>query len=255
MQIVLILNQVNHGSDRRNEFNPSNYRRNTMRTNNITFAAIITLAMALTLNAFAQETGSFTDARDKAKYKTVKIGEQTWMAENLNYNASGSKCYNNKPANCDKYGRLYDWYTAKKTCPSGWHLPSAEEWDKLFRFADGTSIKYIIFRGDTIPETPYKSETAGKYLKSRSGWNNSDGKSGNGEDKFGFSALPGGCGMAGMLFFGDSFRHADNNSSWWSASEENSMRSDSRLMSYSLEDAYYSFQDKPSLLSVRCVRD
>ncbi|MDR0515832.1 MAG: hypothetical protein LBH25_02175 [Fibromonadaceae bacterium] len=105
-------------------------------------------------------------------YKTVKIGTQTWMAENLNYNAEGSKCNNNEPSNCEKYGRLYNWETAKKVCPSGWHLPSNEEWDKLYRFADGTSGT----------ESPYKSKTAGKYLKSREGWEDYYGKPGNGLD-------------------------------------------------------------------------
>ncbi|MDR0515566.1 MAG: hypothetical protein LBH25_00805 [Fibromonadaceae bacterium] len=114
------------------------------------------------------------DSRDGKTYKAVKIGTQTWAAENLNYNASGSYCYENDPANCGKYGRLYDWNTAMKACPSGWHLPSGTEWDKLYRYADGTSGV----------ESPYESETAGKYLKAKSGWNDYEGKSGNGTDGF-----------------------------------------------------------------------
>jgi uncharacterized protein (TIGR02145 family) len=123
----------------------------------------------------------FTDTRDGKQYKTVRICEQTWMAENLNYEAEGSKCYNDSISYCNKYGRLYDWNTAMKACPKGWHLPSKEEWDKLYRYADG----------DKGTESPYKSETAGKYLKSKEGWNNDEGKSCNGEDTYGFSALPG----------------------------------------------------------------
>src|SRR5215469_10890371 len=87
--------------------------------------------------------GSFTDSRDSKTYRTVVIGTQTWMAENLNYNATGSKCYNDSTQYCDLYGRLYDWTTAMAgvssssanpsgvlgICPVGWHLPSDAEWN------------------------------------------------------------------------------------------------------------------------------
>jgi uncharacterized protein (TIGR02145 family) len=120
-----------------------------------------TLLALLCLTAFAQQKGTFTDTRDGKKYKTVKIGEQAWM-ENLNYEAEGSRCYNDSTSNCKKYGRLYDWATAMKACPKGWHLPSNDEWDKLYRYVDVT----------------------------------------NGTDKFGFSALPGGGGYSGGDFYG-----------------------------------------------------
>ena len=99
----------------------------------------------------------FCDTRDKKVYKTVKIGTQTWMAENLNYNASGSVCHSNNAANCDKYGRLYNWTTAmsgstctseatcnalgkvKGVCPTGWHLPAWSEFDALVKTAGGLS--------------------------------------------------------------------------------------------------------------------
>jgi len=116
-----------------------------------------------------EEFDTFTDPRDGKVYKTVKIGEQIWMAENLNYECEGSVCYNNDPANGEKYGRLYDLETAKKACPPGWHLPTMPEWNTLIREIGGI-------------------EMAGKYLKAQSGWHNDC----NGTDKFGFSALPGG---------------------------------------------------------------
>jgi len=113
--------------------------------------------------------GTFTDPRDKKTYKTVKIAEQIWMAENLNYEVGGSMCYDNDPANCQTYGRLYDYETAIKACPSGWHLPNTTEWQTLVDFAGG-------------------DKNAGKALKATSGWNDN----GNGTDKFGFTTLPGG---------------------------------------------------------------
>jgi uncharacterized protein (TIGR02145 family) len=105
-----------------------------------------------------------TDPRDGKKYRIVEIGNQVWMAENLNYNIDGSVCYDNKLENCNKYGRLYIWKIALEACPSGWHLPNYSEWSNL--------VKHI------------NSSSAGKQLKSKTKW--------NGTDNYAFSALPGG---------------------------------------------------------------
>ncbi|MDR2584036.1 MAG: PEGA domain-containing protein [Fibromonadaceae bacterium] len=169
---------------------------------------------------------SFTDSRDNKTYKMVKIGNQTWMAENLNYNASGSKCYRNQESNCQKYGRLYDWNTAKTACPKGWHLPTEDEYGKLDNFVGATS--------------------AGKFLKAASGWNNN----GNGNDKFGFSALPGGYGDSdGSFYNGGDFGY------WWSASEYSSSDAKRRSMNYSNGDVSYHSYGKGYLKSVRCLKD
>ena len=119
-----------------------------------------------------------TDPRDKRKYRTVKIGAYRWMAENLNYKADSSWCFNGDNSNCDKYGRLYDWETAMSVCPSGWHLPTADEWDSLTLAAGGANEHYW--------------HNAGKTLKAIHDWSGHNDSSGNGTDDYGFSALPGG---------------------------------------------------------------
>jgi len=196
--------------------------------------------------------GEFTDSRDGRKYKAVKIGSQTWIAENLNYDMPGSKCYDNNPDNCNKYGRLYDWEMAMKACPNGWHLPSNKEWAFLYRFADGTSGT----------DSFYESPTAGKYLKATSGWTDYNGNpAGNGEDKFGFSALPGG-GFSATVAFDGIGRYG----TWWSSSENDtlstyaycqSIKSDfGQKLSDNGEGTDWGHDQKTkSLYSVRCVKD
>ena len=172
--------------------------------------------------------GTFTDSRDGKKYKIIKVGTQTWMAENLNYAAKGSVCYENNAANCDKYGRLYDWFTALKACPAGWSLPEDSEWEKLVNYAGGES-------------------TAGKKLKSKSGWN----KNGNGTNESGFSALPGGSGYSTGYFSG-----VGDGGIWWSATEDNQYSVWVREVSYDNgEVSSYNQNHQTTMLSVRCVQD
>ncbi|MCX6239245.1 MAG: hypothetical protein NTY07_17080 [Bacteroidia bacterium] len=94
---------------------------------------LMTIAiLIIAISSAAQKTSTFTDTRDGKTYKTVKIGTQTWMAENLAYKAE-SECwaYNNDTSNVKTYGYLYEWGVAKNVCPSGWHLPSSDDTSTL----------------------------------------------------------------------------------------------------------------------------
>jgi uncharacterized protein (TIGR02145 family) len=131
-----------------------------------------------------------TDIRDGKKYKYVEIGNQTWMAENLNYTGDGSvgRCYGDDASNCAQYGRMY--IVSEVACPSGWHLPSNDEWNVLLDFL---------------------SANAGTKLKAASpDW--------NGTDDYGFAALPGGyCGSA-CPDNNSPFNGIGTTSYWWTAS-------------------------------------
>ena len=168
-------------------------------------------------------------------YSTVVIGSQTWFAKNLNYNASGSKCYDDDPENCTKYGRLYDWYTAKTACPNGWHLPSEDEWKTLKYFVDRSWI------------------SVGEKLKATDGWRDC-GPSGSGkrylcEDSYGFSALPGGSG-----WWTGGFDDVGDRGGWWSASDDDDGIGLS--MSYSGSGTGGIFGGSNAVLrSVRCLQD
>jgi len=148
------------------------------------------------------KTDEFIDERDDQKYQAVKMPDgSVWMAENLRFKTDDSWCYKNSEDNCNKYGRLYDWNTAKSACPKGWHLPSKNEWKELV-----TVIDLV---------------TGGNKMKSTSGWKESNSgmkmgsgakKNGNGTDNYGFSALPG-----GIRFANGSFNKAGSYGFWWTA--------------------------------------
>ena len=218
-------------------------------------AASISLAMALTFSCSPnkEDDGNGGGSNCSADFRTVTIGTQTWMAENLNCNVKGSKCYDNDPGNCNKYGRLYDWATAmglpsscnsnscsgqiqqphRGICPDGWHIPSEAEWDTLVDFAGG-------YNGTPGP---------GTKLKATSGWDPS-GFNGNGTDDYGFSALPGGFG-----FPNGSFSYVSEHAYWWSTSEGSSSSTYYREMTYGISGIYTGNYDKSFLFSIRCVQN
>ena len=174
---------------------------------------------------------TFTDPRDGQTYKTVKIGSQIWMAENLNYKFVDSRCVDGDTENNKKYGRRYTWKAAKVARPDGWHRPSKKEWDALEKFVADT-----LFRGD--------KDYVGYALKAKKGWK--DG--GNGSDAFGFGALPAGRshGVGGVVL-----EYAD----FWSATEDGARSAFYRSLSDAGTGLYSRVSLKDYALSVRCVKD
>lgn len=167
--------------------------------------------------------GKLVDDRDDQTYRTVIIGDQVWMAENLNFDDLTSSCYKNKNTNCEKYGRLYTWSNAKYACPDGWLLPSNDAWDSLLT---------------------HVGENAAKKLKSAYDWSE-----GVGTDDFGFTILPAGYMSATeyaeltdyAAFWSSDYFDDDNAYSW----RVTSTASDFKKGSFS------------SLISrsVRCIKD
>lgn len=190
----------------------------------ILLASIATI-LAISLNA--QETGTFTDARDSLTYKTVEIGSQVWMAENLAYKPSKGNywAYNNKQSNAKKYGYLYNWHTAQNVCPTGWHLPSDEEWALLTEFA---------------------GKNEGAKLKANSGWSNN----GNGTDDYGFSAIPGSFRRNGGLF-----GSINDFGGWWTTTASNASNAYIRYMKSNSNNVSKRYHVKRWGFSVRCLKD
>ena len=207
------------------------------------------------------EYGTLTDERDGQTYKTVKIGDQVWMAENLNYSDSAktaslkgkSWCYDNDSDNCVKYGRLYTWAaaidsvkfsteksldcgygktcalpdTVQGICPSGWRLPRKADWETLFSAVGGQG-------------------TAGKILKTQTGWNNN----GNGMDAVGFSGWPAGDGngRGSSNFKGDG-------TYFWSSTESSEHGAYFVSLYYRIDSTFLNHNDKDYAYSVRCVKE
>jgi uncharacterized protein (TIGR02145 family) len=190
------------------------------------------------LNASLGSIGTFIDSRDGQTYKWVRIGDQVWMAENLNYKTGNCWCYKNMGINCYKYGRLYDWKTARIVCPSGWHLPTDNEWKIL-------EMYLRISQSESYERHWSYGTDEGKKLKNTSDWNSK----GNGTDAVGFTAL-----LGGYRSYGGNFRNLGDDGSWCSATALNSTRVWYRYLSYGYARVYRDYYDKEDGFSVRCVR-
>ena len=174
----------------------------------------------------------FADKRDNQVYRSVKIGKQVWMAENLNYAYqpdTASFCYENNPEKCQKYGRLYTWEAALAVCPEGWHLSDTTEWNLLESY---------------VAEKKADSSAVCTALKMAFGWE----ESGNSRNNFGFSALPGG-------EYSDSqyFAYGGVAASFWTSVATSGLVANAR----ELFSVYFNsvFLNKSNAISVRCIKD
>jgi len=203
--------------------------------------------------------GYLTDPRDGQVYRTVKIGPQTWMAENLNFvpQSDSSWAYGNSPDSALKYGRLYRWAAVlgladscnravcstlvkkphRGICPVGWHVPKAAEWDSLGAFAGR------------------RGGRTGLNLKSKFGWKFY--LYGTPVDSFGFRGLPG--GARDVLLYTDgilrNFISAGTSGQWWNATEQLAYSAYSNVTGYQSPDLIHGAGDKSMSYSLRCVRD
>ena len=193
-----------------------------------------------------KETGTFTDTRDGKTYKWVKIGDQIWMAENLAYTGNDMQhitdntawnntsyngwCYYDKNSSNEAiYGVLYQWEAAKIACPSGWHLPTDDEWTTLIDYIGG-------------------EKAGGKMkIKGTKYWKDPNEGATN---ESGFSALPSG----NRSFYNGAFSDLGGIGHWWSA-EDNSDHSSSRTLNYDNTEVYRDYNYKSFGFSVRCVRN
>jgi len=200
-------------------------------------AAALCLAGCSKKEPVSEIPNTFTDTRDGQTYKTVKIGTQTWIARNLNYQTDSSWCYENNADSCNKYGRLYDWNTAKMVCPAGWKLPDKDDWKRLVTTVEQKAVAVTL---------------TSKALKSKVGWSDYNGKCVDCTDDFGFSALPG-----GKRYSDGHFAYAGGDGQWWTATEEyNSDRAYSRSLCYNDHIGIeVNLGNKSASLSVRCVAD
>jgi uncharacterized protein (TIGR02145 family) len=207
-------------------------------------------------------TGQISDI-DNNTYYTVTIGTQVWMAENLKttkfkngtlipfieetdtgwywLSTPGYCWYNYDPDNIKvPYGALYNWYVVNtgNLCPTGWHVPSDDEWKTLEMYLNMTQ--------DEAGGTGWRGTDQGTQLKNTSGWN----EGGNGTNTGGFTALPGGIGYSGGEFYGNG-----SHGFWWSTSENNTTDAWCRSLHCQQGNVNRTYYPKLYVFSVRCLKD
>lgn len=162
------------------------------------FLLITIFIMIIAISSKAQVTGTLTDSRDGKVYKTVKIGTQTWMAENLAYQDyyKLGKAYGADQSTVATYGYLYT--SGAVSCPTGWHIPSVDEWNTMITYLGDETI-------------------AGDKLKAKTSWSKQN-TSTTATNSSGFSALPG-----GEFYFDDDdylkYSGIGLSGAWWTTTE------------------------------------
>jgi uncharacterized protein (TIGR02145 family) len=161
---------------------------------------------------------SFRDSRDNKLYKTTTIGNQVWMAKNLNFSDLAT-CFDNEPSNCEKYGGLYNFQIATTVCPTGFHLPSEAEWDILVNGLGGYSNNADKIKSD--------GETSFEALIGSGGYNPSN---------------------LSNVFINENLSH------FWTSTSVNDNEAYIITLSSS-NDIVKSYGPKSNGISVRCIKD
>lgn len=191
---------------------------------------ILSILLVLSFISISVSAQTLKDVRDGKNYKTVVIGGQTWMAENVNFDTPGSWCYNNDKSNCDVYGRLYTWESALNACPQGFRMPNDNDWNNLIA-TQGTK------------------HSAGGYLKDGATglWNNPNTGATN---ESGFTALPGGRRLNDGTFSG-----VGTVASFWSQTEGAAMAAWGRHLMHDAANLNSFNSPEFSAYSLRCVKE
>lgn len=204
--------------------------------------------------AAVEKMPDLKDKRDGRVYKTVQIGAQRWMAENLRLALKGSYCYEGKEYNCDKYGRLYNWAMARMLvdyynnrsikkikqitqihdiCPTGWHIPSNKEWKIMKAYVGKTG----------------KSDGVGISLKSSENWDR-ELRLPAGSDEFGFGAIP-----AGERYYGGNYMDQGASAQFWASNELDAVGAYFWRLTYDTRTFEQIMESKDHAVSIRCVED
>jgi uncharacterized protein (TIGR02145 family) len=195
-----------------------------------TIISFLVIAWAYMFTVHAQSKGILKDPRDGQVYKTIKIGEQWWMAQNLNYQSENSFCYDKDTDKCKIYGRLYIYDNAQNACPTGWHLPSDLEWEALSDYLGGEDLA-----GVKMKDADTKDSLAHLATKANSS---------------GFTALAGG-NRNNKNIFGFTGKYG----CWWSSTDYSATEGWSRYLYWGTARFYSHFDKKNCAFSVRCLKN